>query len=55
MLRTALLLGGLVLALCACGPRYEYRPGGGPPPPVSPDISRVTPPPPPIEAIRPKV
>ncbi|EJL29490.1 hypothetical protein PMI01_03313, partial [Caulobacter sp. AP07] len=31
MLRTALLLGGLVLALSACGPRYEYRPGGGPP------------------------
>jgi hypothetical protein len=54
MLRTALLLGGLMLALSACGPRYEYRPSGGPPPPVSPDISRVTPPPPPIEAIRPK-
>ncbi|WP_156400619.1 hypothetical protein [Caulobacter sp. Root655] len=49
----ALLLGGLMLALSACGPRYYPSPDG-PPPPVSPDISRVTPPPPPIGAIRPK-
>lgn len=55
MLRTAFVLGGIALALAACGPRYEYRPIDGPPPPVSPDISRVTPPPPPVEAIRPKV
>jgi hypothetical protein len=55
MLRTALLLGGLALALGACGPRYDYRPDGGPPPPVSPDRSRVTPPPPPVDVIRPRV
>ena len=55
MLRTGLLLGGLVLALVACGPRYDYRPPGGPPPPVSPSASEVTPPPPPVEVLRPKV
>jgi len=54
MLKTALLLGGLVVALSACGPKYVYRPGG-PPPPTAPDRSRVTPPPPPVDVIRPKV
>ena len=53
MLRTALLLAGLTLALSACyTPRY-YPPHG--PPAPAPDISQVTPPPPPIDAIRPKI
>ena len=55
MLRTGLLLGGLVLAVAACAPQYAYRPPGGPPPPVSPNAYDVTPPPPPVEVIRPKV
>ena len=55
MLKTALLLGAVALALSACGPRYYYPGPGGPPPPVSPSASQVTPPPPPIDAIRPKV
>jgi hypothetical protein len=55
MLRTTLLLGGLLLALSACGPRYPYYPPSGGPPPVPVDPSRVTPPPPPVDVIRPKV
>jgi len=55
MLRTSLLLGGLLLALGACGPRYSYYPPNGGPPPLPADPSRVTPPPPPVDVIRPKV
>lgn len=55
MLKAALVAGGLLLALSACGPRYAYYPPSGPPPPIPVDPSRVTPPPPPVEAIRPKV
>jgi hypothetical protein len=55
MLRTGLLLGGLLLALSACAPRYPYYPPSGGPSPVPVDPSRVTPPPPPVDVIRPKV
>lgn len=57
MLRAALALSLLALALTACAQSYypPYYPPSGPPPPTGPHPANVTPPPPPIDVVRPRI